>query len=152
MATHDTPPYRDVLDEFERVLLTPLVSGELPSWTENAWRALQALSPVLRARIEADHPRELQQIFQEDPELATEVEKMKHADHEIVAVLDRLGQALERLCRVVPEVEPNEAPAADVLMRISEQGIALVIEVRRQEEALKLWHNEALLRDRGAAD
>ena len=152
MATHDTEQYREVLDEFERVLLTPLVSGELPAWTENALRAFQAASPVLRERIEADHPRELKQIFQEDPELATEVEKMKRADHEIVAALDRIGQALERLCRVVPEVEPNEAPAADVLMRLSDQGIALVIAFRRQEEAIKLWHNEALLRDRGAAD
>jgi len=152
MATHDTDQYREVLDEFERVLLTPLVSGELPSWTENAWRAFHALSPVLRERIAEDHPRELRQIFQEDPELATEVEKMQHADREIVAALDRLGQALERLCRVVPEVEPNEAPAADVLTRISDQGVALVIAFRRQEEALKLWHNEALLRDRGAAD
>ncbi|MBX3413973.1 MAG: hypothetical protein KF708_14880 [Pirellulales bacterium] len=152
MATQHTDQYREVLDEFERVLLTPLVSGELPGWVENALRAYQAAAPPLRERVEVEHSRELGQIFQEDPELATEVEKMRHTDHELLAALERIGQALGRLCQVAPRVEPNEAPAAEVLGRISEQGIALVIAFRRQEEALRLWHNEALLRDRGAAD
>lgn len=152
MVTYENDPFHEVLDELERVLLAPLVAGELPAWTETALRAFHAAAPLLRDRVESDHPLELKEIFQEDPELATEVDKMKQADLEILASLDRLEKHLRKLFQVVPQVEPNEAPAADVLARVSEQGVALIVAIRRQEEAIKVWHQESLMRDRGTGD
>jgi hypothetical protein len=152
MVNHDDDQFREVLDELERVLLAPLVSGELASWTETALRAFHAAAPLLRDRVESVHPRELQEIFREDPELATEVDKMKQADLEILAGIDRLEQVLSKFFEVAPNVEPNEAPAADVLARVSEQGIDLIVSIRRQEEAMRVWHQESLLRDRGFGD
>lgn len=152
MSTNDNDAFREVLDELERVLLSPLVSGELTTWTETALRAFHAAAPLLRERVEVNHPEELEEIMEDDPELASQVEKMRQADLEILASIERLDKVLSKLFTVAPQVEPNEAPAADVLLRVSEQGIALVVAIRRQEEAMKVWRQEALLRDRGIAD
>lgn len=144
-------PLEECLKRLERSLLTPLISGELETWAQSAHEAFVVAEAVIRGTV-ARHAGEIDQIQADDPDLGTEVEKLRAADAEILKATDRLRDRFDLLIGVAPKIEPAEAPGSALAEKLSEEGIELILEVRRQEEALKTWQYESIARDRGEGD
>ncbi len=151
MKTHDES-VATALAELERTLLTPLIPGEVETWAQAAWRAFAVAAPLLQQRIRCVHAEEISQILDDDPELSAQVQRLRETGNQILAAMENLGLKLSRLARITPALEPNEAPAAEIAKRLSQQGIELVVSIRRQDEEIRTWQSESVLRDRGPVD
>jgi hypothetical protein len=143
--------FRDSLEEFETSLATPVVSGELEAWSEqvrNAWMALR--SKIQRQK--SLHEKQYQEIADQDPELLSQIERMKEEDAAIGEASRDLDLLIQRLTSIAPKAEPDERRVSQPNSQLIDDGIALVNRVRKQEVAVRTWYVEAFNRDRGVAD
>lgn len=146
------PKLADALDEFEACLETPIVPGELESWTSAARAACGSVGVVLRDQINDAHPEQYAAITQEDPELDHRIEQLRDEDQQLLAQFEALNRRMQELPAKASFVEPREGKLEDQTSDVVEDGLALIIRVRRQEQAISTWYMEAFNRDRGIAD
>jgi len=153
METNSSPKtLEEVLGRFERALDTPVISGELPQWCENAERACNEVEKQFHKAVRENHTPLLEEIYAADPELATRVEQIRKTDGELVQRLAQMQEVLHGLTDAATVVERDEVRLDDQVEDAIQAGLELVMAVRRQEVTLTTWHGEALERDRGPVD
>lgn len=147
-----TVTYADALSQFESELLTPIVPGELETWMDDLSAAGELMSAMLWRHTESLHNSDYPQIVQQDADLLGQVEQLIKGD---AACLERLATVLDQIAKLkllAPKCEPNEAMMRNSLDALVREGLAWVIDAKRQEKARDTWFAEAFYRDRGVGD
>jgi hypothetical protein len=162
MATISNPPkaeknsshdeLKSVLTEFETSLLRPTVSGELTSWLEEVQKSWDKASAQIHYHVKHLHPRQYDEIAQQDPELLPRIDQLRAEDQVIEQQREQLSQAIGRVGQHVPKMEPDEEKAQKHTKTIVDAGTAFLTQVRKQELAVQTWYVEAFNRDGGAVD
>jgi hypothetical protein len=98
------------------------------------------------------HPRQFEEIAEQDQELLPQIERLKAEDEAIQCEHERIGQLVARDAQHVPKLEPDEGKAQKHVQNLIDEGIAFITRVRKQEVAVETWLVEAFNRDRGAGD
>jgi sulfite reductase alpha subunit-like flavoprotein len=146
------PQLTAALESLEKRLETPIVPGELSSWVDQAVSALDEVSQLLKRHITENHPKQLNEILVQDKGLAARVEQLQEADIALVEQLVEVRRIADVLRANSERLEPDEAPAEDLNQALVDQGLQLIIEIRKQESAISTWYLEAFHRDRGVVD
>lgn len=140
------------LAEFEKCLGTPVISGELPSWMQAARQACEKVGAQLQGAAARTHEKLLSEMALEDPDLLPRIDELRATEVELTARQSDLQRHFDQLRDRAEAVEPHEQKLDDQIEQLIEQGLRLVIDVRRHETALTTWYLEAFDRDRGMAD
>lgn len=146
---HDLKPS---VDRFENCLITPVLSGELVSWTEEVQSAWNDCVAQIRLHLSELHPKQYKQISKVDPELLPRTEKLQQQDEALEEECEEFARTLRRFVEHSPTFEPDEEKIAKHVQSLIDDGIELVTNVRKQEAAVQTWFIEAFTRDGGVAD
>jgi hypothetical protein len=141
-----------VLTKLETNLLRPAISGELASWLEDVQKSWEDASAQIHYYIKHLHPRQYDEIAQQDPELLPRIELLRAEDEAIEQQRAQLTQSIGRVGQHAPKLEPDEEKAQKYTKTIVDDGTAFLIRVRKQEVAVQTWYVEAFNRDGGAVD
>lgn len=154
MFNHQDEPLQHALTILEQQLETPVVPGELDGWLETVLEHWSETGKQLRLTIEVEHPPATKEIDREDLELHRRVEQIREEDQQLLLAFDELTRDLQRLQTAVENVGPQESEtkAEKPLHDLTERALAMVIRIRKQEQAIKTWLCESLERDRGDVD
>lgn len=140
------------LDRLESALETPVVPGELPDWFDRVRETCAEAGSELEIDISGPHEELFAEILAQDMALAARVEAMKENDQRLLKMHHDLSAAIEQLCDRAEAVEPHESKIDQQTTRIIDEGLAFVLEARKQEKAIEAWYVECFNRDRGVAD
>jgi len=140
------------LQLFETCLETPLVPGELSSWSEQLATACCTAKEQWIQASQVEHPEQFKQIRKQDNEMGTRVQNMQEEDIQIACQFDAVCQDVANFHDRAPMMEGDEARFRPAMQDLVEAGLKLVIRIRTQEQAIKTWFLEAFDRDRGNAD
>ena len=143
---------RKALENLESCLETPVLPGELSSWVVNLEQSLLALEPLLARQLESVHAGDFAAILEEDTSLAARVETLRSTDQSLLSEFVSVSQAAVQLAAKADCAESDEGACKDAVEQLIEAGIGFVIDVRKQESAIRTWVMEAYGRDRGAVD
>jgi hypothetical protein len=143
---------KTALTNFETCLLTPTVSGELPSWLEEVQKSWDEASTQIHFHVKHLHPRQYDEISKQDPELFPRIEQLQAEDEAIEQQRAALTQLIGRVGQHAPKLEPDELKAQKHVKSVVDQGTAFLTQIRKQEVAVQAWYVEAFNRDRGAVD
>jgi hypothetical protein len=143
---------RPALAAFETSLETPVVSGELAAWVEEAQKTWTEASAQIHYQLKHLHPRQYEQMAKADPELLPRIESLKTDDELIEQDREKLNQIVSRTAQHVPKLEPDEEKGQRHIKKLIDDGLAFVGRVRKQEVAIRTWFVEAFNRDRGPVD
>lgn len=149
---HASQAFEDKLKRFETALEAPVVPGELEQWVTGVRDTAQEFADQLKQHLEDVHEKECQQIAKEDPEMMRHVKQLKQAGQESAQRMCAFLDHVAKLRRKAPRQEPAEVPLNGEIQRLSDDGLALVIHVRKQEVGRRTWLQEAFNRIRGDAD
>jgi hypothetical protein len=144
--------WKTALTAFETSLSTPIISGELAAWVGEAQKAWEEASAQIHFNVKHVHPRQFEEMAEEDPELLPKIEMLKAEDAAIEQERQRIGVMVARDAQHVPKLEPDEAKAQKHVQMLIDEGLAFIARVRKQEVAIQTWLVEAFNRDRGAGD
>lgn len=158
-AEHDTSaesddPHglADRLSQLELCLESPVVPGELVSWAAAIHHSCEEAGQALRQEIDANHQREFAQISREDPELLHQVEQLRAADVKLLEKFELFERQICRFRERADAAEAHESKLDEQVDAIVNDGIRLVIEIRKQQQAISTWLLEAYHRDTGIGD
>jgi hypothetical protein len=143
---------REALASFETSVATPIVSGELPDWADKVQKAWSEASAQVHYHVKHHHPRQFQEISNEDPALFQQVELLKAEDEALEQQREKLNQSVTRVASNVPKVEPDEGKANHQVQTLIDEALAFVVRARKQEVAVQTWYVEAFNRERGGGD
>jgi hypothetical protein len=141
-----------VIKDFTLCLEDPCIPGELEIWIKAVWQALEKVRPVLQQHIARNHQELFARIVEEDTELFRQVALLKKEDQNILHALESLAERTRKLLEKAPRVEPNEAQVHEEVSVLIRDGLAFMVQIQRQEIAIRTWVQEAFLRERGVAD
>ena len=140
------------LATLETALLTPVVSGELESWARTAQQACteldRRLPPYLRSVL---HPQ-YAEIARSDGELLSRVEQLIAEDQNLLLEQSAFGDRMNAFAQRAAEVKRDEAQAAAEQAQLEQEGIGLIVRIKKQRAAADTWLAEANYRDRGPVD
>lgn len=139
------------LEEFENLLETPVIPGELPEWCRSTAAACTAVHELLMRKLD-DHVSIYKLIEQEDPSLESHVEVMRQEDETLRIESRRFLDEFARTASLAEAAEPNEGVVERIADGIADRAIQFVIAIRKQEKAVATWYVESLERDRGDKD
>lgn len=150
-ATSDTE-LKTALDAFEKALLTPIISGDLGVWFEHLQSTSDDAAEKLRREVTDFHPEEFEEIGNQDPELLSQIDRLREEDCAILSAFDKFRHTVERAVQQSPKLEPDEEKALKLTTALVNEGVMLVARIRKQEVTLQTWYAEAFTRDRGPVD
>jgi len=150
-AGEDVDRLTAALTGFETALVTPLVSGELLDWSGAVGKAWEELQAAWREHPQR-HESQYTEMSEVDQEIFRHVERLRNEDNAITAEIVAVDAEISRLDRKTPAAERDHLRAEESRQKVVDQGIALVVRIRKQEIALKTWFVEAFNRDRGSVD
>ena len=147
-----TADLNETLATLETALLTPVVSGEMASWGRIAQQAAteleKRLPPYLRSVL---HPQ-YAEIARSDSELLSRVEQLIAEDQSLLldqsAFCDRMNSFAARAA----QAKKDEAQVAAERTQLEQDGISLIVRIKKQRAAADTWLAEANYRDRGPVD
>lgn len=152
MEASDQHDLNESLAKLETALLTPVVSGELEDWV----RAVQKATAELRSRLDAylgsTQRRSYFQIAKADSELLNRVQQLASDDQTLLADFAELEKSLDRLAQLVSVAKRQESRPEEQRSGFEQQGLALILRIRKHVVATDTWLSEALYRDRGVVD
>jgi hypothetical protein len=143
---------KGALSAFETSLATPVISGELADWLDAVKKSWAAASAQVQHQARERHPQQYDEISKADPELFPRVEQLQAEDEAIEADRATLDNLVARMSEHVPKLEPDEEKAQHHTKTVTDDGMAFIARVRKQEVALQTWFVEAFNRDRGSVD
>lgn len=120
-------------------------------WVTRCESALDELMSRLHEELEV-HQAEYAQIEENDLGLEPKLNEMRGEDGVIVEEGNQLVQRVAALRQRMSNGDTDEAAWEVELTQLSEQGLAWISRVRRQELAVRTWLVEAFTRDRGEGD
>jgi hypothetical protein len=151
-TTHCEQELKTSMERFEECIVTPVMSGELVSWVDEAQAAWGDFVAQVRQHVGELHRRQYGEISKEDPELLPRTETLQTEDEAIEEDAEEFGRLIHRFAEHAPKFEPDEEKITKHMKGLVDAGIALVTRVRKQEAAVQTWFVEAFTRDRGVAD
>ncbi len=143
---------REALTSFETSVATPIVSGELPDWADKVQKSWSEVSAQVHYHVKQLHPRQYQEISNEDPALFQQVELLKAEDDAIEQEREKLTQSIARVATHVPKLEPDEGKANNHVQNLINEAMGFIMRARKQEVAVQTWYVEAFNRERGGGD
>ncbi len=145
--------YLKALENFERSLETPVMSGELIGWVTTVHRACEAVGALLHDDVKNKHAALYANIARQDTELASRVEKLRANDEQLDLVgFCNVQSSLQQLLERAEPAEQDESKVSLLRADVVKQALAFVISARTQETAIATWFSEAFNRDSGAGD
>jgi hypothetical protein len=145
-------PVETELRELETCLETPFVPGDLERWMDAVSASWRRLSPAFRDRFEREQPELIEQIASDDPELLERADELRAHNDQVLQRFRDVDRRIAELSERVPRIEPDEKRVDDELSRLVAEGLALIIEARKQEVAARTWLLEAYERETGPVD
>ena len=140
------------LTTLETALLTPVISGELESWAVTAQQAVieldRRLPPYLRSVL---HPQ-YAEIARSDAELLPRVEQLIAEDQNLLLEQSAFCDRINAFAQRAAQVKRDEAQAAAERAQLEQEGIGLIVRIKKQRAAADTWLAEANYRDRGPVD
>jgi hypothetical protein len=153
MATFDADQeLKTALDAFEVALITPVVSGELAVWGDGVRAQWASLAPLVDRQRSRLHPKQFDEMTRTDPEIFSQVDKLKAEDAALEEEQQKLGLLVNRLTNLAPLIEPDERKFNDLQATLRKVGVAFVAHCKQQQVAVQTWYLEAFNRDRGFVD
>jgi len=140
------------LDVLETSIATPIVPGALATWLADVQHAWAEAAAQVHFHVKHLHPRQFEEIAQQDPELLPRIELLKAEDAAIEEERGKLSERVVRMVEHAPQLEPDEEKAQRHLKGMIDDVSALILRVRKQTVALQTWYMEAFNRDGGAVD
>ena len=89
---------------------------------------------------------------QSDPELLSKVEKLIAEDQNVVLELDAFRKHINDFARRASQIKKDEAQVAADRTKLEQEGLALILRIKRQRATADTWLAEANYRDRGPVD
>jgi len=151
-ATHAAAELNETLAKLETALLSPVVSGELESWASTAEEASTLLAQRLPAYLNSVLQPDYAEIAKSDPELLSKVEKLIAEDQNVVLELDAFRKHINDFARRASQIKKDEAQVATDRTKLEQEGLALILRIKRQRATADTWLAEANYRDRGPVD
>ena len=139
------------LAKLETALLSPVVAGELSTWTHTVQEAAATLAVDLASYLRMVLHVEYEEIGRTDPEMSAQVEKLIRNDRQLLEQMACFHEELHALSDAADHVKKNEGKLAEQRQRVEQAGIALILNIKKQETAATTWLAEAHFRDRGVA-
>ena len=140
------------LAALETALLTPVVSGEMEAWARTAQQAAteldRRLPPYLRSVL---HPQ-YAEIARSDAELLSRVEQLIAEDQNLLLDQSAFCDRINTFALRAAQVKRDEAQVAAERDGLEEEGIGLIVRIKKQRAAADTWLAEANYRDRGPVD
>jgi hypothetical protein len=143
---------KEALTALEVSVLTPIVPGELPTWAEQVQATWTEASAQIHHHVKQLHPRQYEEIAEQDPELLPRIELLKVEDQAIALECEEFNKLIGRVTRYTPEVEPDEGKASRDIQSLVDGATQFISRVRKQSIGVQTWFSEAFARDRGAVD
>jgi len=140
------------LTRLETALLAPVVSGELESWADTLQEATKGLSERLPTYLHSVLHPQYAEIAKSDSELLTRVQQMIAEDQNVILEQDKFEKRVHDFVRRAAQIKKDEAQASTERGKLEQEGIALVLRIKRQRAAADTWLAEANYRDRGPVD
>lgn len=142
----------ETLAKVETALLSPVVSGELKEWLHNVREAAATFAVDWTRYLNTVLHMEYRQIVETDAELSSSVEKMIHTDQMLLDQLAKFHEDLHALERRAEQLQWQETKLAADRQRLEDEGIKLIVQIKKQRAAAETWLAEAFYRDRGVKD
>ncbi len=142
----------DALVRLETALLTPVVSGELTSWAQSAQAALDAVARILPSFLRDVLHEQYAEIAKTDEELLRRVQQMIGEDQQLVTELASYRRRFSAFAEAAALVKKHESKVAEQRDALEQDGVALIVRIKKQRAAADAWLAEAVYRDRGAVD
>jgi hypothetical protein len=142
----------ETLARLETALLTPVVSGEMEAWARTAQQAAAELEKRLPPYLQSVLHPQYAEIARSDAELLPRVEQLIAEDQYLLleqsAFCDRMNEFVQRAA----QAKRDEAKVADERTQLEQEGISLIVRIKKQRAAADTWLAEANYRDRGPVD
>jgi len=142
----------DALAQAETALLTPIVSGELETWAKAVQETTHLVSERLPNYLKSVLHPEYAEIAKTDPELLSRVEQLIAEDQSLLIDQDSLRTEVNEFAKRASQIKKDEAQVAAQRSKLEQQGLALILRIKRQRAAADTWLAEATYRDRGPVD
>jgi regulator of replication initiation timing len=142
----------DALAKLETALLTPVVAGELESWARTVQDAITLLALRLPDYLQSVLHRQYAEIARTDPELLFRVQQLIEEDRHVVIEQDAFRMRVGEFVKRAKEVSKDEVRLTAERTKLEQEGIALIVKIKRQRAAADTWFAEAAYRDRGPVD
>jgi hypothetical protein len=141
-----------LLEQLERSVYVPLVSGEAARWLESVTAAAQAAQSTICEYYRQVHSQLFKQMAELDPEQFPRFQKLEEEDEAICASLQETVELATKLNTAADLAELDERLLSKATKELADRVIAVVLRARKHETEISTWHVEALVRDRGAVD
>jgi hypothetical protein len=145
-------PLTDPLRRLETALDTPPVPGELRTWATTLRKTFAGTTHEILEQIEHVHPEQFVEIEQQNSELLARVTALREEDRKNRDWCRSLESQFADLEANAVRAGADEKQAMDQQQKLLEEGLRFVMNVRRQEMAIRTWIEEAFDRDTGLAD
>jgi hypothetical protein len=145
-------PLTDPLRRLETALDTPPVPGELRTWASTLRKTFAETTHQILEHIEHVHPEQFEEIEQENSELLARVTGLREEDRKNREWCRSLEHQFAELEANAARAGADEKQAMDQQQKLLEEGLRFVMNVRRQETAIRTWIEEAFDRDTGLGD
>src|SRR4051812_12519476 len=142
----------EALAALETALLTPVVSGELESWVRTAEAATNKLSEKLPTFLKTVLHPQYAEIAKSDTELLTRVQQLIEEDQNLILEQEAFRNRMSDFAKRASQIKKDEAQVASERTKLEQDGIALILRIKRQRAAADTWLSEAAYRDRGPVD
>jgi seryl-tRNA synthetase len=145
-------PLTDTLQRLETALGTPPVQGELRTWATTLRKTFEETTRDILKQIETVHPAQFQEIEEQNSELLARVENLRDEDRKHQDWCRTLAAQFTDLEANAIRAGADEKQVIDQQQKLLDEGLRFVMNVRRQETAIRTWTEEAFDRDTGNAD
>jgi len=142
----------EALAALETALLTPVVSGELESWVRTAEAGSNKLSEKLPTFLKTVLHPQYAEIAKSDAELLTRVQQLIEEDQNLILEQEAFRNRMSDFAKRASQIKKDEAQVANERTKLEQDGIALILRIKRQRAAADTWLTEAAYRDRGPVD
>jgi regulator of replication initiation timing len=151
-AAEASTELNESLAALETALLTPVVSGELESWVRTAEGATNKLSQKLPTFLKMVLHPQYAEIAKSDAELLTRVQQLIEEDQNLILEQEAFRNRMSDFAKRASQIKKDEAQVANERTKLEQDGIALILRIKRQRAAADTWLTEAAYRDRGPVD
>jgi CRISPR/Cas system CSM-associated protein Csm4 (group 5 of RAMP superfamily) len=142
----------DPLRRLETALDTPPVPGELRGWAATLHKTFDETSAEVLKQIDSVHPDQFHEIEEQNAELLARVKGMREEDVKNRSQCQSLARQFADLEANATRAGADEKQVIDQQRALLDEGLRFVMDVRRQEMAIRTWIEEAFDRDTGMAD
>ena len=142
----------ETMTRLEKALLTPAIAGELSAWVKTVQDAAATLTVDLSNYLHTILHVQYNEIARTDPEMSAHVEKLLAGDQQLLEHMTRFHEELHSLAAAAEHVKKNEGKLADPRQRVEDEGLALILGIKKQQAVATAWLAEAHFRDRGVGD